>query len=90
MMAVEVRSRTALTEDIVALDLVPRSGTLPPFSPGAHIDVALPNGLVRQYSLTNPPDVRDCYQIAVLREPDGRGGSQCVQIGRASCRERVS
>lgn len=65
--------------DICSLDLVAEPGhTLPPFSAGAHIDVALPNGLVRQYSLCNPPDETGRYQIAVLRDAASRGGSLAV------------
>jgi ferredoxin-NADP reductase len=47
---------------------------LPAWSPGAHIDVVLPSGLVRQYSLCGEPGDPE-YTIAVLREPNGRGGS---------------
>lgn len=65
--------------DICSLDLVAESGhTLPGFSAGAHIDVVLPNGLVRQYSLCNAPSETERYQIAVLREGTGRGGSLAV------------
>ena len=65
--------------DICSLDLVAEPGhSLPPFSAGAHIDVALPNGLVRQYSLCNPPGETGRYQIAVLRDAASRGGSQAV------------
>ncbi|MBT9552951.1 MAG: oxidoreductase [Hydrogenophaga sp.] len=65
--------------DICSLDLVAEPGhTLPAFSAGAHIDVALPNGLVRQYSLCNPPGETGRYQIAVLRDAASRGGSQAV------------
>jgi ferredoxin-NADP reductase len=48
------------------------------WAPGAHIDVGLPNGLTRQYSLCG--DRRDStgYEVAVLRERDGRGGSAFV------------
>jgi phthalate 4,5-dioxygenase reductase subunit len=48
---------------------------LPEFSAGAHISVRAPNGMVRKYSLCNDPAERDRYAIAVLREPQGRGGS---------------
>ncbi|GAN78843.1 PDR/VanB family oxidoreductase [Acidocella aminolytica] len=50
-------------------------GALPPFTAGAHVDVHLPNGLVRQYSLYSAPDAGGDYEIAVLREPESRGGS---------------
>jgi ferredoxin-NADP reductase len=48
---------------------------LPPFRPGAHIDVHLAPGLVRTYSLCNEPEDNRRYVIAVKREPQGRGGS---------------
>jgi phthalate 4,5-dioxygenase reductase subunit len=48
---------------------------LPEFTSGSHISVRVPNGLIRKYSLCNDPAERHCYIIAVLREPDGRGGS---------------
>jgi phthalate 4,5-dioxygenase reductase subunit len=48
---------------------------LPEFTAGSHISVRAPNGLVRKYSLCNDPAERNRYVIAVLREPDGRGGS---------------
>lgn len=48
---------------------------LPPFRPGAHIDVYLPGALTRTYSLCNDPADDKRYVIAVKREPSGRGGS---------------
>ena len=48
---------------------------LPPFAAGAHIDLFLPNGLTRSYSLLNDPHECQRYLIAVQREADGRGGS---------------
>jgi ferredoxin-NADP reductase len=53
----------------------PRGDQLPAWEPGAHIDVVLPSGRVRQYSLCGSPQDLSRYEIAVLREPDGRGGS---------------
>ena len=53
-------------------------GQLPPFEPGAHLDLHLPNGLVRQYSLTNDWRERDRYVIGVARVADSRGGSSFV------------
>ncbi|MGX4691612.1 PDR/VanB family oxidoreductase [Streptomyces sp. JNUCC 63] len=49
---------------------------LPAWEPGAHIDVQLPSGLSRQYSLCGSPADRRSYTIAVLEEVDGRGGSR--------------
>jgi len=53
----------------------PEGRQLPPFTAGAHVDVEIAPGLVRQYSLCNDPRRRDRYQIAVLREAVSRGGS---------------
>lgn len=50
-------------------------GNLPPFSAGSHVDVHVPGGLVRQYSLSRLSGTRGGYEIAVLREPESRGGS---------------
>lgn len=56
----------------------PDGALLPAFEAGAHVDVELPNGLVRQYSLCNPPGERERYLIGVLLESEGRGGSRCA------------
>ncbi len=53
----------------------PKRPNLPSWSPGAHVDVRLPDGRVRQYSLCGDPDDATRYVIAVQLEPDGRGGS---------------
>ncbi|MFD3524241.1 PDR/VanB family oxidoreductase [Streptomyces sp. NPDC058653] len=61
---------------VVSLTLVdPGGGELPPWEPGAHIDLRLPSGAVRQYSLCGPPGDPRSYTVAVLREEHGRGGS---------------
>lgn len=51
---------------------------LPPFTAGAHVDLHLPNGMVRQYSLCNPQHERHRYVIGVKRDLNGRGGSRYV------------
>ncbi|MFZ2990818.1 PDR/VanB family oxidoreductase [Ideonella sp.] len=62
--------------DICSFELVAEDGrALPAFTAGAHIDVHLPGGLIRQYSLCNAPDETHRYLIAVLRDPASRGGS---------------
>jgi ferredoxin-NADP reductase len=53
----------------------PEGGDLPAWQPGAHIDLHLPSGRIRQYSLCGSPQNRGEYRIAVLREKAGRGGS---------------
>ncbi|MGA0611694.1 PDR/VanB family oxidoreductase [Caldimonas sp. KR1-144] len=76
---VRVARKALEAEDICSLELVAADGgALPPFTAGAHIDVHLPGGLVRQYSLCNDPRESQRYRIAVLREAASRGGSQAV------------
>lgn len=76
---VRVQRKSQEAEGIVALELVSADGRpLPGFGAGSHIDVNLPNGLVRQYSLCNSAAERHRYRIAVLREPTSRGGSAAV------------
>ncbi|HEX6493237.1 MAG TPA: ferredoxin reductase, partial [Candidatus Dormibacteraeota bacterium] len=74
-----VERRHAPADDVVSLILrAADGGELPEWTPGAHIDLVLDDSLVRQYSLCGSPRDRDRWRIAVLREPDGRGGS--VQV----------
>ncbi|WP_423193720.1 ferredoxin reductase [Cupriavidus sp. H18C2] len=49
---------------------------LPAFTAGAHIDVHIAPGVIRQYSLCNSPEERHRYVVAVLRDEAGRGGSR--------------
>lgn len=69
---VTVARKETLADGVVGLTL--SGGNLPSWEPGAHIDLHLSGGLVRQYSLCGA----DSWRIAVLREPDGRGGSAAV------------
>ena len=78
---IPVRVARKATEalDIVTLELVAVDGpTLPAFSAGSHIDVQLPGGITRQYSLCNDPQETHRYLIGVLRDPASRGGSSAV------------
>jgi ferredoxin-NADP reductase len=62
--------------DVVSLTMVQAEGDrLPVWRAGAHLDVRLPSGLVRQYSLCGDPEETDSYRIAVLHDANGRGGS---------------
>jgi ferredoxin-NADP reductase len=71
-----VTKRELLTPDVVALTLAdPDGALLPSWTPGAHIDVRLPSGRRRQYSLCGSPGRRTDYRIAVRRITDGGGGS---------------
>jgi len=63
-------------QNISMFELVASNGDqLPPFSAGAHIEIYMPNGITRQYSLCNHPRERHRYLIAVLRDSSSRGGS---------------
>lgn len=75
-----VLAKETVADGVVRLTLgCPDGGDLPPWQPGAHIDLHLGEPpVVRQYSLCSTPTARDRYQVAVLREPDGRGGSRWV------------
>jgi len=76
---VRVARRQAEAQDICSFELVQTNGQpLPAFSAGSHIDVHLPNGLTRQYSLCNDPRESHRYLIGVLRDPASRGGSQAM------------
>ena len=71
-----VAKREMLTPDVVALTLADADGgLLPSWTPGGHIDVQLPSGRRRQYSLCGPPGRRTDYRLAVRRIADGGGGS---------------
>jgi ferredoxin-NADP reductase len=70
------RQVVARDENVVALTLASADGSaLPAWHPGAHLDIHLPSGRVRQYSLCGEPEQHGSYRIAVRRIPDGGGGS---------------
>ena len=56
----------------------PDGGTLPAAEPGAHVDLLLPNGLIRQYSLTRPDPAPTSYVLGIKRDAAGRGGSRTI------------
>ncbi|MFF2850035.1 cytochrome P450 [Streptomyces sp. NPDC058001] len=66
----------AAADGVIAVELgLPDGGELPGWQPGAHIELRLPSGRLRQYSLCGDPADTTTWRIGVLREPDGRGGS---------------
>ena len=75
---VRVLSKTPTATDIMRFELAALEGDLPTGQAGAHIDVHLPNGLTRQYSLTNGPGETSNYTIGVKRELESKGGSECL------------
>ncbi|MFF4499416.1 PDR/VanB family oxidoreductase [Streptomyces sp. NPDC001401] len=71
-----VASRETVADGVVQLRLEGRD--LPRWEPGAHLDLVLPSGLVRQYSLCGDPEDTSSYTIATRLIEDGRGGSREV------------
>lgn len=79
MIELVVDDRSEVADGVVALRLRDPSGAdLPAWEPGAHVDLVLEDDLVRQYSLCGNPADRTSWRVAVLREPEGRGGSSFV------------
>ena len=78
--SVKVAGKRLEAQDIVSFELVPAvaGSSLPVFQPGAHIDVHIPGGTIRQYSLWNSSKDRNIYRIGVLKEVNGRGGSTAM------------
>jgi len=76
---VRVARKSVEAVDICTFELVDVNGAaLPAFSAGSHIDVQLPGGITRQYSLCNDPAESHRYLIGVLRDPGTRGGSKAM------------
>ena len=66
-------------QGIRSFEFVQADGTeLPPFTPGSHIKVQVPNGMLRKYSLCNDPAERHRYVITVKRDEHGQGGSKSL------------
>lgn len=75
-LVVRVTEKKSEATDILSFRLEdPFGRELPPFAAGAHVNVRVESDLVRQYSLCNRPTDTQHYRIAVLREPESRGGS---------------
>src|SRR5947209_12402770 len=74
-----VARRREVADGVVVLDLVdPLGSGLPTWAPGAHVDLMLGDGLVRQYSLCSDPTDYQRWRVGVLRHPESRGGSRHV------------
>ena len=74
-----VTKRRDVADDVVELTLArPDATRLPDWAPGAHIDIVLPDGTTRQYSLVGDRWDAHSFTIAVLREREGRGGSEYI------------
>ncbi|MFD3688711.1 PDR/VanB family oxidoreductase [Nocardiopsis sp. NPDC058631] len=78
-MPLRVSRKAAEADGVVTLTLTRADGgRLPDWAPGAHVDLVLPHGPTRQYSLCGDRWDARSYRVAVLREPAGRGGSSFV------------
>src|SRR5664279_1747628 len=74
-----VAKKTDEAHNMVSFELVdPNGAELPAFSAGSHIDVTIPGGLVRQYSLCNSSSERNRYVIGVCNDGNSRGGSKAL------------
>jgi vanillate O-demethylase ferredoxin subunit len=81
MLRLNVRSITHEAPGIKTFEFVdPLGDELPAFTAGSHVDVEIPGGFVRQYSLCNDPRERGRYEIAVLHVEGGRGGSRAMHL----------
>jgi ferredoxin-NADP reductase len=79
-MQVEVTKAEVIATGITKYEFrAPDGGDLSPWQAGAHLDIVVAPEFLRQYSMSGDPADRSCYQIAVLREEEGRGGSKLMQ-----------
>ncbi|MCK9876800.1 PDR/VanB family oxidoreductase [Frankia sp. Ag45/Mut15] len=77
--ALRVDEASLAAQDVLVIALTdPRGEALERWEPGAHIDIRLPDGQIRQYSLCGDPDDRRTWRFAVLREENSRGGSRYI------------
>ena len=78
---VVVARKAIEAHNMASFELVPADDQpLPGFTPGSHIDVTLPNGLTRQYSLLNSASERNRYCIGVWKDGNSRGGSKALHL----------
>jgi ferredoxin-NADP reductase len=84
IMKLKVAQARYTTPDVLRLTFVhPRKPELPAWTPGAHVDLRLPDGRSRQYSLCGDPADRSRYDIAIKREAAGRGASMWAHANLA-------
>lgn len=85
--AVRVKSRHVEGGNVAVIEFESSTATLlPPIEAGAHIDVHLPNGMIRQYSLCQDPSQHGTFRLGILKDPASRGGSASafneIQVGQ--------
>ena len=82
-MYLSILERRDEADGVVSLTLAhPDGAELPAWEAGAHVDVTVDEGVVRQYSLCSDPRDRTRWRLGILREPHGRGGSEyaCTKL----------
>ena len=76
LLKVKVHKRQLQGDGVAVIDLVSINGMpLPAFDAGAHVDLHIEPGLVRQYSLCSAPADTQVYRLGILKDPASRGGS---------------
>lgn len=90
LMSARLVESTPLSEDITRFTLEAVETPFPDCAAGAHIDVRLPNGLIRNYSLTDWDSDGRRVSVAVKLEPAGRGGSAAMHALEVGCLLEVS
>ena len=76
---VVIRNRTDEATGVIGLELTSGDAApLPAYDAGAHVDVRVQSGLIRQYSLTGDPADKSKYRLGVLLDPKSRGGSTAI------------
>jgi len=75
LLSMRLTAITHAAEETSFFEFRPVSGEVPRFTAGSHIDLHLPNGLIRQYSLTNSQDERHRFVVGVKKDAKSRGGS---------------
>jgi ferredoxin-NADP reductase len=84
MQELTISSCEPVATGVVAFELKDSRGrALPPWSPGAHVDVHIDDTTVRQYSLCGDPEESEVWRIAVLRQDLGREGSKLMHESAA-------
>jgi ferredoxin-NADP reductase len=76
---IRVKAITYEAEDVISLDLRPAEmPSLPSFTAGAHVELRLPNGIERSYSIASPQSESHRYVVGVQNDPASRGGSRFI------------